>query len=397
MPDARFEVVRHNWRRFPGGWRRIHGETVLASFPARDEAAADATGRERAARVAANPFRCGIVWADRTEMPEPVFADWAADHDLPAPPESEGRRDWAAWWDVLRAELSPAHREMVWEVFPNLKFHAVREREPGPRAFVLYQLADFPIEERVDLPGGGWTYQWDGRIRLLEEGGHPLEVSFDRVRLEAQIPALFDAERADFDPARRYDTRALDSDPFTDPGPPVYAPPAPAHLFRVAEIPLDAEPERNERVYVVCRAAHTISEDGFWAQLESDAALSVVPVRAFRSESDARAYRETLNRQIHEVLDPVMWAPGWSNGTCGSEPLLALATEWGLPPMPTQMSVIRSRGPRVTLSDLAVWWKANNHHLTRERRAQLWANLGDYRYMTIVFAVIPDVPGVQRV
>src|SRR5262245_35198843 len=202
MSAPGFEVVRQNWYRFPVrgpalGWRRTQGETVLATLPTRAAAESDAATRERAARAVVNPFRCGIVWTDRTEMPEPVFADWVADHDLPDPPEIEGRRDWAAWWDVLCAERSPAHRDVVWGILTNLRLYAVREREPGPRLFVLYRAASEDVTEREELPDGWWE-RGTGRVQLLPEGGDPVEASLDRARLERQIPDLFEEERQDW-------------------------------------------------------------------------------------------------------------------------------------------------------------------------------------------------------
>src|SRR5580704_9262075 len=136
-----FDVVRQNWQRFPAGWRRQHGETVLASFATLAEAEAECARREQLAREAVNPFACGVIWTDRTEIPEWVFPGWVEDADLPPPPVSGGRRDWIAWWELLRRERPPEYRTMVWGILANLRFHVVRERPTGLRLFVLSEAA----------------------------------------------------------------------------------------------------------------------------------------------------------------------------------------------------------------------------------------------------------------
>jgi len=431
--SPRFNVVRQNWQRFPRGWRRLHGETVLASFATRAEAEADAARREREARAAVNPFACGIAWTDRTDMPEPVFADWVADADLPAPPlvtaqpaprkkgrrdggtrtgteppaqrgsrrepsaaratQLAGRRDWAAWWELVRADHPPRRRAPVWDVLSKLRFYSVRRREPGPRLFVLSRVAAWEEYEREDTPGG-WREWWEGRMRLLGEGGDPIEVSFDRRRLGRRAAELYAQEDGNFPPNMRYDTRRQTEDPFTaQSGEPVYQPPRPEFRFRIDEIPLDEEPEQGKPVFLVDRAAYDLSDGGLWTLIETDVSCSVVPVRAFRRKHDAQAYRDVLNRATHEVMDPVLFPPGWSTGVCGAAPLIELAAGWGLPEVPTRPSVFREGERMAVLPDLAQWWEANGRDLTTERRVELWGRLGDYRYMNFLTQFTPDRPG----
>jgi hypothetical protein len=391
--SPRFGVVRQNWQRFPRGWRRLHGETVLASFVTRAEAEADAARREQEAQAVVNPFACGIVWTDRTDMPEPVFADWVGDADLPAPPEADGRRDWVAWWELVRAADPPRRRTPVWDVLSKLRFYSVRRREPGPRLFVLSYVAAWEEYEREDT-GRGWRQWWDGRVRLLGEGGNPIEVSFDRGRLERRAAELYAQQQGDFHPNARYDTRRLSEDPFiAQTGDRVYLPPRPEFGFRIDEVPLDAKPARSKPVFVVGRAAYDLSDGGLWTLIETDVSCSMVPVRAFRHKRDAQAYRDVLNRETHEVMDPVLFPPGWSTGITGAAPLIELAAGWGLPEVPTRPSAFRKGERMVVLPDLAGWWEANGRDLTAERRVELWGRLGDYRYMNFLTQFTPDRPG----
>jgi hypothetical protein len=390
-----FEVVRQNWQRFPGGWRRLHGETVLASFPTVAEAEADAQRREQAAREAVNPFACGVLWSDRTDMPEPVFFDWAGDADLPPVPETNGRRDWIAWWEQLRQERSAAHAAMVWGMLPRLRFYHVRKREPGLRLFVLSQVAVWEEYDHEDLPDGGWRESWNGRLRLLSEGcDPPILVSLDRARLEQAQATRYAEDLPHFEPNRRYDVRRYTEDPFTgQTGPLEYQQPELVFCYRIDEVPLDALPAPGEPVYLVCRAGYELSDIGLWTLIETDASIAGVPVRAFCNLTDARAYWETLNGEVHTVMDPVLARPGWSTGATQDTPLQELVARWGLPELPTYPAHYDKNKRVVLLWQLAEWYSANGAELSAERRVEMWNQLGDYRYMTQVLAFTPDQPG----
>lgn len=384
-----FEVVRQNWQRFPAGWRRQHGETVVASFPSLAEAEAECARREQLAREAVNPFACGVIWTDRTEMPEPIFADWVRDADLPPPPAPGGQCEWLAWWELLRRERLPEYRTMVWGILANLRFHAVRERPIGLRFFVLSDAAARQVMEREQL-NGGWREWWDGRICLLGEGGEPIEVSFVRNRLQLLIADLDNRARVDYHPNQRYDVRKRIEDPFTgQTGDPIYQPPDPSLRYRIDEIPLDGEPSPGDPVYVVCRSAFDLSDEGLWRPIQNEESSPVVPVRAFASRTKANANLNALNAEIHRVMDPVLaWSARETEGEAG--PLLELIARWGLPSPLAQPSFYHSEESVVGTAELARWVATNGVHLSGDQRVELWERMGDYQYVTCVLQLTPD-------
>jgi hypothetical protein len=390
-----FEVVRQNWQRFSRGWRRLHGETTLASFSSSAEAEADAQRREQAAHGVVNPFACGVLWTDRTDMPEPVFFDWVGDADLPPVPETGGRRDWVAWWEQLRQECSTEHAAMVWGMLPHLRFYHVRQRHPGPRLFVLSHVAAWEQYDHEDLPDGGWQETWNGRLRLLSEGcDPPILVSLDRGRLERAQAACYAEQSLHFEPNWRYDASRYTEDPFTaQTGPLEYRPPESAFCYRIDEVLLDALPEQGKPVYLVCRAGYELTDIGLWTLIETDASIAQVPVRAFCSLSEALACGNALNGEVHRVMDPVLERPGWSTGVREADPLQELAAQWGLPELPTHPGRFKTNTRVVVLWQLAEWYSANGANLNAERRVELWDRLGDYRFMARILAFTPDQPG----
>lgn len=390
MPGSpRFDVVRLNWHRHPGGWMRMAGERAVASFGSRAEAEEDAARREQAARVVVNPFLCGFVWTDRTALPEPVFADWVADHDLLSPPVADGRREWAAWWELIR-ERGPEFEAMVWGVLPGVRFFAVREVTPGPRAFVLLRNAAITEEPRDEVPLGRRA-RWTGRMRVLPEGGEPVMLSFNRSRLEEHRDSLEANRLADDQDDFLYrDERA--ADPF-DTTPTAYVPANPSFLYEIAELELPAAPDPFAPVRVVCRAGHFI-DNGEWVQCEEPTCL--VPLRAFTNPGETEHRRKRANRAVHGAMDPVFFAPGWSNGSVGAANLNTLFESRGLPPLPTALR-FGSKTPSTTIHELGAWWRANGDRLTSDLRPVVWELLGDYGFLCPVLEFIPDQPGCEWV
>ncbi|MBY0461123.1 MAG: hypothetical protein K2V38_27695 [Gemmataceae bacterium] len=157
-----FVVSRLNWRPSGGSWWLAPGTARLASFPTRDEAEVDRARREANARRRVNPFECGKAFAELTAMPEDIFLDWVTDTGLSPPEPQDGKpRDWAAWWDATKPDMSPERHAKLWEALTGLHFFRVDERPDVPVGYAVLSLC--------------WQYndQWS---YLASEGGTVQEV-----------------------------------------------------------------------------------------------------------------------------------------------------------------------------------------------------------------------------
>lgn len=388
MSAKRFEVVRLNWHRSPEGWMRMVGERAVASFSTRAEAEAEAARREELARAAVNPFACGFVWTDRTTMPEGVFYDWVGDHDLPLPKRTKGQRNWVAWWKSVR-KRGPKFEAMVWGVLSELRFFTVREVTDAPKVYLLLQNTTLPIEAWEPVPGveGAMQNRWTGQSQVLPEGGTPVMLSFDRTRLEQERDRLESERLAEVnDPPLTY-RNDRDADPF-GPEPKTFGPGDASFLYEIVELPLPeaAAKKRPTRVRVVFHIGHFIS-NGEWTQCEEP--LCVIPMRAFVNPAETDMRREWANELVHQVMDPVFFAPGWANGTVGVGPLNKLFESRGLPLLPSECR-FGSKTPSTGIDDLAKWWRANGHQLTPDLRPAVWERLGEYGLLCPIMEFTPD-------
>jgi hypothetical protein len=218
-------VSRLNWR--PTGKRvlvRLPGETRVAAFADFDAADADRTDREAAARAIVNPFCCGVVWCDRSHLPEPVFRDFVRDAGVEPPtivapadpdghpalrkrrqqaeaPES-GFVSWAAWWEATAPALSAEQCARVWEGLGRVRFFRTEERPVRSVAYTVVEIR--------------WNYN-DMWYYPGDEGGEHVVAYRSRERAEAEC-ARRNAEarerwRRDLDLAPAAEVANPDADP----------------------------------------------------------------------------------------------------------------------------------------------------------------------------------------
>jgi hypothetical protein len=169
-----FVLSRLNWRPGNGGWWLAPGAVRLASFATRDEAEGDRIRREANARKRVNPFRCGKPLAELTTLPEPIFLDWLADTGLsaPKPGKKNAPRDWAAWWDATRPQMSAEQHARLWEGLNRLCFFRVDERPDIPVGYAVVSLNWQYNDEYhyLNSEGGAIEAVYRTRERALEEG-----------------------------------------------------------------------------------------------------------------------------------------------------------------------------------------------------------------------------------
>jgi hypothetical protein len=183
-----FVVARTNWRVVgeSGAFVRLPGETRVAAFANASHAEADRATREAEARRLVNPFRCGVLWSERSHLPEPVFRDFIKDtgveppvlvplprvdekglpigpydrrqleQERPVPPGAF--RDWAAWWDATAPALSAEQVARVWEGLDRIRFFRTEERPVRAVAFAVVRI-DWNYNDMWYYPGddGGET------------------------------------------------------------------------------------------------------------------------------------------------------------------------------------------------------------------------------------------------
>jgi hypothetical protein len=162
MPNKNmvFVVSRLNWRPTGNGreWWLAPGSARLVSFATLNEAEVERTRRENNAQSRVNPFRCGKSFGELTTMPEEIFLDWVSDTGL-SPPKAgkkKASRDWAAWWDETRSDMSAEQHAKLWEGLGRLRFFRVDERRDVPLGYVVLSLT--------------WQYN-DNYYYLSNEGG----------------------------------------------------------------------------------------------------------------------------------------------------------------------------------------------------------------------------------
>jgi hypothetical protein len=147
----------------------LPGEARLATFPSATAAQEDARTREADARTKVNPFRCGSTWAERCNLPEPVFCDFLRDAGIEPPAEED--RDWALWWEQTAGTLTSLQRARVWEGLDRLRFFAVTERPARPVAYAVVQV-QWNFNDNWYYPGS--------------EGGAPTIAYRSREKAEAE-------------------------------------------------------------------------------------------------------------------------------------------------------------------------------------------------------------------
>jgi hypothetical protein len=163
-----FVVSRLNWRPTgPGNWWLAPGATRLASYAERDAAERERARREANARGRVNPFRCGLSFPELSALPEDVYCDWVSDADLTPPEPGAKGRDWGAWWDGARPELSAERLAHLWDGLGKVRFFRTDERPDVPLGYVVLSLC--------------WHYN-DEYNYLNEEGGEVQAVYRTRAR-----------------------------------------------------------------------------------------------------------------------------------------------------------------------------------------------------------------------
>lgn len=208
-PAVRYVVSRLNWRESAGIWCRLPGDTRMASFESADDAAADRTKREQAARQRVNPFQCGTAWHERTAMPELIFRDYLQDADIAPPDEST---PWDKWWEAVVPTLTADLKARVWEGLTGLRFYTVEERPNRPVAYAVVRI-NWQYNDQwyyPDAEGGTVETLYRTRKRALAEVAERTEEEREYWRGGNE-----DAERFEFDMEGR---RFAHQDPF-DPSP----------------------------------------------------------------------------------------------------------------------------------------------------------------------------------
>jgi hypothetical protein len=274
-PATHFVVLQGNWR--PAGTTRVlvrlAGETRAGAFADFDTAEADRASREQAARSIVNPFRCGVLWSDRTAMPEPVFRDFIADAGVTPPTivpfpsvDEKGKPvtrrdfrwrkppeppagtffDWDAWWDAVAPSLSDEQRARVWEGIGRVRFFRVEERPVRAVAYavvkILWNYNDmwyYPGDE-----GGETTIAYRTRERAEAECERLNAEARARWRTDLQLADASEVANPEIDPDQLYQ---FDMQSRAFPGAAPFAPrPAPPprvqedaskQLFAVDEVP----------------------------------------------------------------------------------------------------------------------------------------------------------------
>lgn len=222
MPDApRFLLVRYNWRRDGNNLVRLPGSNVVAAFETADAADAVCRNREMEARgFVGNPFRLS---PPHTSMPDPVFRDWLADHDLTPPADG----DWVYWWDATAPYWTDRQSAAVWQALDRFRFFAVTERP------VLYAVVET-----------GWEYN-DSGYTADAEGGTVMRLYRSREKAEAERDRLHalrvkrdeGVEWACYQCAGR-----LNADPFRPHSDETDRHPADAPFYEVIEVPAEDDP-----------------------------------------------------------------------------------------------------------------------------------------------------------
>jgi hypothetical protein len=393
--SGRFVLYRRNWRRFDRGWRLAPGRVPLAEFATLKEAKAEAERRETALRERINPLACGIHLHDQTNFPEPAFLDWVQDVGLTPPePNADGLRDWAGLWFEQREAWTPAQVRHVWDAMHRLSFFEVARRPPGPRLYALLRCEDSEEIVQVPLGANSFTYQITGTLLTWCEGGQVRRIGFERDELAAEG----DRESAEHLAALRDDYQRCDAterygDPFAAPVPPVAAERRLIALedFRFLEVvEVEVEPQASGvppatlPTFLVCRQVlDPQGQEWFFPETESTCG-QLVPVRAFWDAVAAVKHRDECQQQLHQLLDPDFFPPGWSNGTAGADALDAVFAAHSLPLLDRKRFQSAIGRDRIRMEGLQDWWRRHAHHVTAELREDVWLSLGDYGYFHVI-------------
>src|SRR5262249_29226977 len=176
MSGPGFVVVRHRWRRRPGGgFVRLPGAYPLLGFDTFDEAEAIRDHREREVRERVNPFACGPSFFPLTHFAPHAFADWLRDVGLEPPEPDAPMPDWQTWWREVRPDMSVEQIQRCWQGLDKLRFFVVREVPDRPPVHVLL--------------GIHWD-NWEWTFVAEHEGGLPIAAYRDREvagRAEAEL------------------------------------------------------------------------------------------------------------------------------------------------------------------------------------------------------------------
>jgi hypothetical protein len=170
---------------FPEGRLEDHltGARELASFDDEEKARRRCTELEHSLRSKVNPFvlRQGLVGL--TSLGSGVFCDWLLDAGIDPPPEADGRRDWAGWYERCQGSWDEASRARFWEALDLLRFFRVAER-PARKGYVVLEV--------------GWLWHDEPPYDTEPECRRAVEVFADRAAAERRRRDLESRRRAEW-------------------------------------------------------------------------------------------------------------------------------------------------------------------------------------------------------
>ncbi|HJZ57324.1 MAG TPA: hypothetical protein VKE74_20315 [Gemmataceae bacterium] len=380
MSGTRFVVVRHHWRRLPGGgFVRLPGAYPLLGFDTFDEAEAIRDHREREVRERVNPFACGPSFFPLTHFAPHAFADWLRDVGLEPPEPDAPMPDWQTWWREVRPDMSVEQIQRCWQGLDKLRFFVVREVPDRPPVHVLL--------------GIHWD-NWEWTFVAEHEGGLPIAAYRDREVAGRAEAELREARVAEFEEWDRFEhvPRWFDADPFTGNAAEVPRREADRNQVPFAEVaPVlvhgdAAAVARAKSIWVVVRLTYRLATDPVLTLTRVEGGTIGVPVAAYLSADEAWAAAWKRDEEAHPFLNPFWFGPPglWvtrelEEPSITAAGFLSFLTAQGLGPVLPEEEL-----NWWTPTEWVPWWDAIAPVLSPEQRTSVWAVLERLRLHEVV-------------
>jgi hypothetical protein len=387
MSGTRFVVVRHHWRRLPGGGLvRLPGAYPLLGFDTFDQAEAYRSHHERDVRNRVNPFDCGPSLFPLTHFAPHALVDWLQDVSLEPPEPDAPMPDWQTWWNDTHSGMSPEQLQRCWQGLDKLRFFTVREVPDRPPVHVLL--------------GVHWD-NWEWTFVAEHEGGLPITAYRDREAADRAAVEFRLARLPDFAEWDRFEylPRNFNADPFADTVAEVPRREADRNQVPFAEVaPVlvhgDATAvNRAKSIWVVVRLTYRLATDPVLTLTRVDGSVVEgatigVPVAAYLSAHEAWVAAWQRDEEAHPFLNPFWFGPPglWMDASRESgrtqvvqAGFFSFLTAEGLGPVLPEESL-----NWWTPAGWVPWWDAVAPMLSPEQRTTVWAVLERLRLHEVV-------------
>jgi hypothetical protein len=345
MSTSRYTVRKLGWYQPPHGdpyTRRLPTAEPVARFDTFDVAEMHRRVLEAETRGGENPFRFGggSVFF-QSSLDGPRLHDWLMDAGIDPPASELRHHDWRAWWDSFAHLWSADQLAHAWAGLDKVRFFDVAETGSGTGHGV------------IEIVWGRLERDWGSAATAGTEGGRLVGV-FRR------------AETAEADRVRRNRARAVGYGAYRYDRRLGYAadarrswPARSATFFEVSAIPSDVPPFAGVGYLVQRRALADSAAGGGWR--DRPPADARVPVALFAERAAADAFRDQMNTECRQALNPFVFA----------DPTAGAATSFGRAELDhLRLPLPIPAGDR--RAEWVEWWDLCQDETTDEQRTAVW-------------------------